>query len=79
MHHPLAIKSGFSAWFNNRNHADAAKKISEKTLRIMAWAASLLSSRGDDFRAALDKELDNKQKEEMRKAGGNIYNITDKK
>ena len=77
--HPLAIKSGFSAWFNNLKHADAVNKISEQTLRLMAWAASLLSSRGDDFRAALDKELDSKQKEEMKKAGGNIYNIRNKK
>ena len=79
LHHPLAIKSGFSAWFNSRHHADAASKISEQTLRLMTWAASLLSSRGDDFRAALDKELDSKQKEEMRKAGGDIYNVKDRK
>ena len=77
--HPLAVKSGFSAWFNSRHHAESANKVSEKTLRLMAWAAGLLSSRGDDFRAALDKELDTKQREEMRKAGGNIYNVRDEK
>ena len=77
--HPLAVKSGFSAWFNSRHHAESANKVSEKTLRLMAWAASLLSSRGEDFRAALDKELDTKQREEMRKAGGNIYNVRDEK
>jgi hypothetical protein len=79
LHHPLAVKSGFSAWFNNRKHSESANKVSEQTLRMMAWAASLLSSRGEDFRAALEKELDVKQKEEMRKAGGNIYNIQDGK
>ena len=77
--HPLAVKSGFSAWFNSRTHSESANKVSEKTLRLMAWAASLLSSRGNDFRAALDKELDTKQREEMRKAGGNIYNVRDEK
>ena len=77
--HPLAVKSGFSAWFNSRHHTESANKVSQKTLRLMAWAASLLSSRGEDFRAALDKELDTKQREELRKTGGNIYNVRDEK
>ena len=78
LRHPLAVKSGFAIWFNNKNHGESASKISEKTLRVMTWAASLLASRGDDFRGALERELDEKQLLAWRNAGNNIDRVYEK-
>ena len=78
LRHPLAVKSGFATWFNSKNYDEAASHISEKTLRVMTWAASLLASRGDDFRGALERELDEKQLLAWRNSGNNIDKVYEK-
>lgn len=75
LQHPIAVNSGFSSWFNNKNHGEAANRISERTLNMMVWAASLLSSRGNLFIQALERELDKNQLDEFRKSNRNLNNI----
>jgi hypothetical protein len=78
LQHPISVKTGFSAWFNNKNHGDAAKNISEKSLNMMIWAASLLSSRGNKFVEALEQNLNQKQLDAFRKANRNISKIANR-
>lgn len=73
LRHERSNQRGFTQWFMNKNIAEHVGNISNETLNRMIIAASLLSSRGQSFRQAMQRELAQKPKllEAWRQVGEN--------
>lgn len=77
LHHPEAIRSGFTDWFNEKNSTAAGKLVSAETMRRMVVAASLLLSRGPDFQNSLRQSLNDKQSRALEEADGDPSYVDD--